>query len=182
MDVARHYGLEPDRNGWCRCPFHNEKTASFHLYKQRAKCFGCGWSGDVIDLVSAIRGCGPLDAARELNQIFRLGVDLEAPVDTLEVIKAREAQRERERFKAWREAALLCLTGYYRHLWQLKVRFEPTGPGWEIPVPWAAAVRWLDYVEDCLDLLSYGEEQEVRQAEPVIDSLVGKIQKRSKRE
>lgn len=181
VEAARHFGLEPDRNGWCRCPFHNEKTASFHLYKQRFKCFGCGRSGDVIDLTTAIRGCGPLEAVKELNQAFHLGIDLEAPVDTLEAARAREARRERERYRAWREEALLCLTGYYRHLWRLKLEFEPTDPEREIPIPWAAAVRWLDYVEDCLNLLAFGEELEVRRAKPVIDALVGKIQKRSEK-
>lgn len=178
MEAAQYYGLEPERHGWCRCPFHKEKTASFHLYKQRGKCFGCGWSGDVIDLASAIRGCGSLEAVKELNQVFRLGIDLEAPEDTQEAVRALAARREREEYRVWRQAALLCLTGHYRHLWQLKLRFEPTDPEKEVPVPWAAAVRWLDYVEDCLDLLTFGEEQEVRQAKPVIDTLVGKIQRR----
>lgn len=122
VEAARHFGLEPDRNGWCQCPFHNEKTASFHLYKQRGKCFGCNWSGDVIDLAASICGCGPL-----------------------------------------------------------KLEFEPTAPEREIPIPWAAAVRWLDYLEDCQNLLAFGEEQEVRRAKPVIDALVGKIQRRKEK-
>ena len=31
------------------CPFHDEKTPSFTVYKHRSKCFGCGWSGDILD-------------------------------------------------------------------------------------------------------------------------------------
>ena len=32
------------------CPFHNEKTGSFHVNSQRQifKCFGCGVGGNVI--------------------------------------------------------------------------------------------------------------------------------------
>ena len=41
-----------------RCPFHEEKTPSFHLYadSNRFHCFGCASSGDVIDLVQKILG------------------------------------------------------------------------------------------------------------------------------
>lgn len=41
-----------------KCPFHEEKTGSFHLYEDsnRYHCFGCQSSGDVIDLVQKILG------------------------------------------------------------------------------------------------------------------------------
>ena len=33
------------------CPFHNEKTPSFHVSHDRYKCYGCGSSGSAIDFV-----------------------------------------------------------------------------------------------------------------------------------
>jgi predicted SprT family Zn-dependent metalloprotease len=35
------------------CPFHPERTPSFHVdeNRQRYKCFGCGESGDVVDFI-----------------------------------------------------------------------------------------------------------------------------------
>ena len=38
---------------WAPCPFHEEKTASFHVVpdKQFYKCFGCGASGGVLSFV-----------------------------------------------------------------------------------------------------------------------------------
>ncbi|HEU4338677.1 MAG TPA: DNA primase [Planctomycetota bacterium] len=38
---------------WAPCPFHEEKTASFHVVPDRQfyKCFGCGASGGVIDFI-----------------------------------------------------------------------------------------------------------------------------------
>jgi len=38
---------------WARCPYHEEKTASFCCYKGERgfHCFGCGVSGDAITLV-----------------------------------------------------------------------------------------------------------------------------------
>lgn len=38
---------------WASCPFHGEKTASFHIYNtantQKFHCFGCGAAGDIFD-------------------------------------------------------------------------------------------------------------------------------------
>ena len=35
----------------CRCPFHHDSTPSFSVYNEgkSAKCFGCGWNGDIFD-------------------------------------------------------------------------------------------------------------------------------------
>lgn len=43
-DVARIYGIQLDRNYKSKCPFHNEKTASFSISSTRQiwHCFGCG--------------------------------------------------------------------------------------------------------------------------------------------
>lgn len=38
---------------WGRCPFHDEKTASFKVEGEHFHCFGCGARGDVIDWVMA---------------------------------------------------------------------------------------------------------------------------------
>ena len=57
-DVLKRYGgMEPDRKGFCRCPFHGERTASFKLYTRNNSfyCFGCGVGGDVIKLCSMLR-------------------------------------------------------------------------------------------------------------------------------
>jgi len=38
------------------CPFHSEKTPSFHVYNdtQSFYCFGCGAGGDVITFIKRI--------------------------------------------------------------------------------------------------------------------------------
>lgn len=52
-----------------RCPFHSERTPSFTIYAgdERAKCFGCGWHGDVIDFVRTAYGCSFTQAVDRLG-------------------------------------------------------------------------------------------------------------------
>jgi DNA primase len=59
-----------------RCPFHQEKTASFtvsphiHIFH----CFGCQESGDVISFFSKIEQCSQIEAAQRLAE--RYGLDI----------------------------------------------------------------------------------------------------------
>lgn len=43
--------LKVDRRGFASCPFHIEKSPSFHVYKNKGRCFGCDWRGNVIRFV-----------------------------------------------------------------------------------------------------------------------------------
>jgi DNA primase len=60
------------------CPFHAEKTPSFHVHPDRGffKCFGCDAHGDVIDYVRLAENLTFPDAMRVLAK--RAGVVLEA--------------------------------------------------------------------------------------------------------
>ncbi|MBN1968981.1 MAG: DNA primase [Candidatus Delongbacteria bacterium] len=59
-----------------RCPFHDEKTASFMVSEQKQifKCFGCGISGNVIKFVSEYDRIPWQDAVRGLAQ--KAGIEL----------------------------------------------------------------------------------------------------------
>ena len=52
--------------GKALCPFHNEKTPSFWVKNGRGYCFGCGWSGDIIDFVQARENMTLPEAVRYL--------------------------------------------------------------------------------------------------------------------
>ena len=58
------------------CPFHDEKSPSFHVTPARAVfyCFGCGEGGDVISFVQKIEGLGFTDAVERLAEKY--GVQL----------------------------------------------------------------------------------------------------------
>lgn len=51
------------------CPFHQEKTPSFYVYKSNwAHCFGCQWHGNFIDYVMKRDGCTFREALEESNR------------------------------------------------------------------------------------------------------------------
>lgn len=54
-----------------KCPFHNEKSPSFYVYKTDGHyhCYGCGAHNDVIALLAHLRGIDTKEAARELARI-----------------------------------------------------------------------------------------------------------------
>lgn len=84
------------------CPFHNEKTPSFHVHPDRGffKCFGCGVAGDVITFVQKRESIPFGDAARMLAQ--RAGIRLDP-----ETAAAAQRRSERETiFEANRLAAV----------------------------------------------------------------------------
>jgi len=60
VSVVREYvSLKPSGSSFkgC-CPFHKEKTPSFHVNVQQQyyKCFGCGEGGDVISFLMNLQG------------------------------------------------------------------------------------------------------------------------------
>ena len=62
------------------CPFHNEKTPSFHVHQDRGffYCFGCQARGDIFDFVMRTRSVEFFEALHFLGQ--RAGVEVESNV------------------------------------------------------------------------------------------------------
>ena len=60
------------------CPFHSEKTPSFHVHVGRGfyYCFGCGAKGDLFDFVMRTDGIDFVEALTTLGR--RAGVEVEA--------------------------------------------------------------------------------------------------------
>ena len=58
------------------CPFHNEKTPSFHVHPDKGffHCFGCGVGGDVFKFVELHEKVGFQDAVRMLAQKFGVAI------------------------------------------------------------------------------------------------------------
>ena len=73
--VGRHVRLtRRGRDLWGCCPFHKEKTASFHVVPDKGfyHCFGCGQHGNAIDFVMAIEGVDFAQALQRLGELCGL--------------------------------------------------------------------------------------------------------------
>lgn len=70
VDVVSDYVNLAPKGGsyWGLCPFHGEKTASFHVLPDRQlyHCFGCGKGGGVVSFVMELENLPYLDALRLL--------------------------------------------------------------------------------------------------------------------
>lgn len=56
---------------WACCPFHQEKSSSFHVLDQKGifKCFGCGERGDVFTLAMKLEGVSFPEAVERIAEI-----------------------------------------------------------------------------------------------------------------
>ena len=111
-EVIQAYTGEVLTNNHMRCPFHNEKTASFFVNtkKQYFKCFGCGAGGDVITFVRKYFGIEFKDALSKLCADFGLSASEKSPS---EIIAENESIRKRKAFKAWEKAAFTNMCKAY---------------------------------------------------------------------
>jgi|CZKI01.1.fsa_nt_gi DNA primase len=62
------------------CPFHNEKTPSFHVDADKGfyKCFGCGKAGDAITFVRETEQMSFTEAVEALGQRYGVAIEYEA--------------------------------------------------------------------------------------------------------
>src|SRR6185369_12734917 len=87
-----------------RCPFHAEKTPSFHVSPERGTyhCFGCGVGGDMFSFVEAIEGLDFKGALKVLAE--------KAGVEIVYERGGKEKKDERERLFELLETATIFYT------------------------------------------------------------------------
>lgn len=68
---------------WACCPFHGEKTPSFHAdnRRQRYHCFGCKESGDIFTFVTKLEGLSFPEAVEQLAGLAGLDMPKRTPED-----------------------------------------------------------------------------------------------------
>jgi len=87
VQVIEEHGVHLKKSGrgfTGLCPFHSEKTPSFHVNPDTRsyKCFGCGRSGDIFTILEEIDGLTKAEALKVLAE--RAGVELTSRRDPAE--------------------------------------------------------------------------------------------------
>ena len=156
-EAAERYGMEVNRYGMARCPFHNDRHPSLYVADDHYYCFACGEHGDVIDFVSQLFGLPLYEAAQRLAADFHLGPDKPPSAAAL------HAKRIRTEAQQLRENERLCfsvLSDYARVLRRWKVQYAPKSLE-EAPDEWLVeACHELDQTEYYLDILCAGDSHE----------------------
>ena len=155
-EAAERYGIEVKRGGMACCPFHDDKNPSMKLNEEYFYCFGCGATGDVIDLTARLYNLSPKEAAEKLAQDFGLIYDSQAPPRRNYVHQKTEARKFRED----RQRCYRVLSDYYYLLKKWEADRSPRTPEEEPHPRFVEAIQKKAYVEYLLDLFLYESEEE----------------------
>ena len=173
IQAAKDYGLEVNRNGMARCPFHDDHSPSLKL-DERFYCFGCGASGDVIDFTARYLGISLQSAAEKLCRDYGL-----SPGDPIQI-------QPRPNIRRFREDELLCihtLTAYRKRLEDWKERYapQPDSDIWDLRFCEALnALSTVDYLLDCLTIGNL--EQRVAMVDYLLCRIIPEMQERLRKE
>lgn len=151
--AAALYGLPITTTGMTYCPFHEDHTPSMKLNDTYYYCFGCGATGDVIDLTARLFDLSCLQAVRKLAQDFGLGPD-KPPSGTIALPKPPAALSD-----AQQEDIAYCfrvLHDYHDLLTQWQTEYAPLTPEVPLDERFAEALHMSGIVDDLIDHLTYG--------------------------
>lgn len=118
----RYISAEINHKGFCHCPFHDERTASFKIFDDTNSfyCFGCGVGGNLINLCAKANNLGYLEAMKKLDSDFNIGV-FKHEIKT-DIQRSREATaKAREKLKKeclrlYRKEQYYKLINYFKWL------------------------------------------------------------------
>ena len=156
--AAERYGLPVRQGNMVCCPFHADRTPSMKLNEDYFYCFGCGATGDVIDLAARLFDLSKYEAVQKLAADF--GISGEKP-SVLAKLKRGKTQAEAERH------CFRVLRDYFGILQDWKEHCAPQSPEDPIDPRYAEACHMLERIGNMLDILACGTPKE--RAEVVAD-------------
>ena len=181
IQAAKDYGLEVNRHGMARCPFHDDHHPSLKL-DDRFYCFGCGVGGDVIDFTARYFGISPYSAAVKLTQDYGI-----SPGESqANYSNASHTHKNYPHIRQFREDELLCihtLIAYRKLLENWKERYAPQRDSDIWDLRFCEALNALSNVDHMLDCLTVSTlEQRVSIVDYLLGRIIPEIQERLRRE
>ncbi len=120
------------------CPFHNEKTPSFHVYDDHFHCFGCGAHGDAVTFVMRAEGASFPEAVERLAAEAGMEVPKASPREVAQAQRARDLHAVLDAAARWyagrlREAEGAPALDYLRRRGLTDDTIARFGLGWSGP-------------------------------------------------
>jgi len=151
------YGMEPDFHGMVCCPFHSDNTPSMKLNDTYYYCFGCGATGDVVDLTAKLFSLNPRQAAEKLAHDFGLDPD-KPPANAIALPLPKRGLTDEQRADI--AYCLRVLTDYLDLLHDWRERYKPTSPEEPQDKRFVEALHMTDLIEHLTDHIAYGTPQQ----------------------
>ena len=155
--AAKVYGMEPDRRGMVCCPFHSDSHPSMKLNDTYYYCFGCGATGDVVDLTAKLFGLNPRQAAEKLAYDFGLDPD-KPPANAIALPLPKRSLTDEQRADI--AYCLRVLTDYLDLLHDWRERYKPTSPEEPQDERFVEALHMTNLIEHLTDHIAYGTPQQ----------------------
>ena len=155
--AAKVYGIEPDRRSMVCCPFHSDSHPSMKLNDTYYYCFGCGATGDVVDLTAKLFDLNPRQAAEKLAHDFGLDPD-KPPANAIALPPPKRSLTDEQRADI--AYCLRVLTDYLDLLHDWRERYKPVSPEEPQDERFAEVLHMTDLIEHLTDHIAYGTPQQ----------------------
>ena len=155
--AAKVYGMEPNRRGMVCCPFHSDNNPSMKLNDTYYYCFGCGATGDVVDLTAKLFDLNPRQAAEKLAHDFGLDPD-KPPANAIALPPPKRGLTDEQRADI--AYCLRVLTDYLDLLHDWRERYKPASPEEPQDERFVEALHMTDLIEHLTDHIAYGSPQQ----------------------
>ncbi len=169
--AARSYGVEVHRGNMALCPFHRERHPSCKLYADHYYCFGCQAHGAVIKLVQELFGLRAIEAVKQINSDFALGLDLDKPPDMEKINRRRMEITEHKAEKARVEHMYDVLLRYFTLLDKYKMLYVPTSPDEETDRRFVYALQNIGYAEYMLETFDRTDKKQQAEIKQEVDRI-----------
>lgn len=160
--TAEAYGLKVNRSGMCCCPFHGDKNPSMKL-DERYYCFGCGVTGDAIDLTAKLFEINTREAAEKLAADFGIMLSNSPPEKDMKGITPRIRENPERVLQKKIRRGMDTLIRYSRLMETWKKEFAPQREDEEWHPLFVEALQsaaLVEYLTDEAFAVMKGQEQQ----------------------
>ena len=164
--AAEYCVLSVNRNNMVSCPFRNDRHPSMKLNEDYFYCFGCGTSGDVIDLVAKLFNLSCSEAVAKLAEDFGIGSDKPPSAGARAIPKYDLDVSQPE------SGCAGVLRDYIHLLETWKKDYAPADYGGDFDNRYAEACRELDYIKYLAEAKHEHRENAEQELRPGMDKRV----------